>query len=294
MLAGLFYGRIPVWPHAVISLGLPLALYLSKRRGGHTFLQMDAMAIQSRLIGWNAGFKVCVCGVFLVACVAADSIPLAIAVAMTMAAVSLVTSPVGVRRYLSLLLVPITFVILSGLVLLVDISPEPLGLLDIPVFSRYLSITPETQVTTGHIMAKAVGALCCLYTLSLSTPVFEIIACLRKIKVPALVVELMVLIYRYVFILFEALHSMTTSSRARLGDRSYRSAWRSFTGIGSNLLVRAFVKAGRAFDAMEARCYGGEIQFLERKKPVRGLHILSGCILAVVYGAVLLIQGGWR
>ena len=50
---------------------------------------------------------------------------------------------------------------------------------------------------------RAMGGVSCLYFLSLSTPLPEVIHCLEKIHVPQVVLELMFLIYRFLFLLWE-------------------------------------------------------------------------------------------
>lgn len=298
LLAALLYGRVPLL--LLLSVcGLLLAALLwnrARHRHSHTrgqSLQIDLVAQNSRIAHWSAGLKVGTSMVFLLTCLAADSIPVAVIIAVCMTAVNLAASRMGVGAYVSLLLVPATFVIVSGLVLVAEIAAQPLGFLDIPLGGVFLRITPESQTATALVMAKALAALSCLYGLSLSTPVYEITAVLRRMRLPAIVVELMVLIYRYIFILLASLNSMTTAAQARLGYKDYRSAWRSFTGIGTNLLARSFAQASRSFSAMEARCYDGEMQFLEQEKPVKAAHVMVSTGLLAAFVAVKILERGF-
>lgn len=66
-------------------------------------------------------------------------------------------------------------------------------------------------------MARALGAVGCLYFLSLSTPVPELLDALRRARVPEVVGDLAVLIYRYIFILFATFRSMRDAAASRLG-----------------------------------------------------------------------------
>ena len=110
-------------------------------------------------------------------------------------------------------------------------------------------------------------------------------------RVPEVVGDLAVLIYRYIFILFATFRSMRDAAASRLGYagpvRSLRTTGRVYGG----LLAHSFRRAQACFDAMESRCYDGGIRFLTREKPVRAPHALvcgaltAGMVLALVCGA---------
>lgn len=55
-----------------------------------------------------------------------------------------------------------------------------------------------------------------MYMLSLSTPVNQLVLVLQKLHLPSLLVELMNLIYRYIFILIDAADQMQTAAKAVL------------------------------------------------------------------------------
>ena len=296
-LAALLYNRIAAPFLIILCIVLPLVIIFIRTRNNYnngSFLQIDVLAQSSHLIEWNTGLKVISAIVFLIFCVAADSLVLAVTILAVMTIINICTNNINVKGYINLLLIPVTFVILSGLVLLTDINLKPLGYLDIQVFNFYLSITAESQMSAALIIAKSLGALSCMYALSLSTPVYEITSFLRRIHVPAIIIELMILIYRYIFLLLETLHNMKMASDSRLGKINYKSSWRSFKGIASNLLIRSFIKASRSFDAMEARCYNGEIRFLEQIKPIKIKHGIAAGGLFLFFCIVLFLERGLK
>ena len=126
--------------------------------------------------------------------------------------------------------------------------------------------------------------------LSLTTPMQEILEVLRALRLPRLVIELMYLIYRYIFLLLDVQHRMTVAARSRLGYAGRRNAWYTFTHISGNLLAASFRRSGACFDAMEARCYDGTLRFLTRQAPVRWQHgaVCGLCVLGLAGLAVLL------
>ena len=216
MLALLLYGHVPEAVLAAACIAIPVATAILSKHGRHhhhhDLMGLDVLAHSSRLSTWNAGLKTCLCIALVIVCVAANSLLVAAVLLVGMSAVSLWSSRIGLVRYCALMAVPILFVSLSGIVLLIDVAPDPGPSLNFPVLGWYLCVTPETQASTLMVIAKAVGSLTCLYALALSTPVYEIAGFLRRIRVPAVVVDLVVLTYRYVSVLVESLRQMTTAA----------------------------------------------------------------------------------
>lgn len=192
--------------------------------------------------------------------------------------------------YISLLCLPFSFLMLSCLALLFSFTNAPGDVLSISIFGGYLSITQAAQQQALTLCIKAGGALSCLYLLSLSTTMSQLIALCKVCKLPALLSELMYLIYRYIFILYAVSQQMHHSARSRLGFSSYPRQIKSVGLIYSNLLAQSFRKASQSFDAMESRCYTGEINFLTQDAPPRRSHLtIAG---AVVLAALAITIGG--
>lgn len=91
---------------------------------------------------------------------------------------------------------------------------------------------------------------------------------MRKFKVPGLFIELMLLIYRYIFVLLDTAHSISVSQDSRLGNKDYKTSLKSFSQMVSALFVRSVKRSRYLFDAMEARGYDGEIKVLEEHRPI--------------------------
>ena len=135
----------------------------------------------------------------------------------------------------------------------------------------------------GLLFFKAYGAVSCLYFLSLTTPMQELIEVLRAAHIPAICIELMYLIYRYLFLLLDMQNHLTIAARSRLGYADRRRAFYTFPRISGSVLAGAFRRSGICFDAMEARCYDGSLRFLTRHAPVRARH---AAVCALIFFAL--------
>jgi energy-coupling factor transporter transmembrane protein EcfT len=95
------------------------------------------------------------------------------------------------------------------------------------LLSRY-GIMKESIRAAMLISTKAMCSITCLYMISLSTPVHEIIGVLYKCKIPKIMIELMYFVYRFIFILLESYHNMKTAADTRLGYINLKRSYDSF------------------------------------------------------------------
>jgi cobalt/nickel transport system permease protein len=110
----------------------------------------------------------------------------------------------------------------------------------------------------------------------------EIIGVMRRVRCPGLIIDLMYLIYRYIFIILTLHHTMYDAAKSRLGFRDYRTSLRATGKIYSSLFARSYGFAGKNFDAMESRCYSTEIRFLERRKELTPLHVSISALFLII------------
>ena len=128
----------------------------------------------------------------------------------------------------------------------------------------------------GRVFCTALGCVGAMYFLALSTPITDLTLCLGRLHVPRLMVELMELIYRFIFVLTETAGHIRTAQASRLG---YQSAGRSLHSLGllaSTVFLRAWRKADRVYAALESRGYAGSLATLPGDyRPGRGLYLLA-------------------
>lgn len=271
----------------------PVHKYRKHHSHGKQTFDIDFLAVNSGLAYVNPQLKMLIGISSLIMCLMSINGVVALIVAIVMVVITLQYGKIKKYVYCKMIVIPFWFILLSGLVLLVDISTHKIGFINIPIFSGYLSITKENLKTAIIVSLKAFCGMNCLYMISLSTPLNEIISVLKKCKVPEIMIELMYLIYRFIFILLETYNNMKIAADTRLGYINLRRSYQSFFGICSNLLVISFQKASRSFDAMEARCYNGKIQFLEKNKPVTARQIGLAVSYFIVIITMLLIERIW-
>lgn len=256
-----------------------------RRQRSSRIFHMDSYALHSGMAEWSPDIKMMSGILSLMICLLSPRGYTSLFIGVIMVLVTIGVGRIRWSDYMGFLAIPVSFIVLSGIVLLVDVSMDGQG--------WHLLITEESVRQTLSVSVKAWTGVTCLYMISLSTPMHEIIGVLRRWHVPPIMIELMYLIYRFLFLLSESYQQMKTSAEARLGYSDIRCSYRTFFGICTNLLVIAFQKASRSFDAMEARCYDGEIRFLESEKKMEIGNILILVIYAGVTIGILMMERGW-
>ena len=158
--------------------------------------------------------------------------------------------------------------------------------------SREKKQSTSALTAAAALFFRALGAVGAMYFLALNTPVTDLTMCLGRLHVPRLLVELMELIYRFIFVLSETAGSIRTAQASRLGYQGLRRSLSSLGTMASLVFLRAWRRADRIYAALESRGYAGSLTTLPGDyAPGRGLYPLA---LAVAAGqlAVLFAERG--
>lgn len=240
-------------------------------------LSMDQCAYRSEIRSWNAEWKLLFMLASIVLNLVFNHVFVALFTILFMALVTVGRGKVPFGYYLHALTIPLAFILLGSVAIGIQFGKEPKGIASISLGFTCLFITKQSLWEMMLVIVKALGAVSAMYLVTLSTPAGEFITALKKLHLPGLFIELMHLIYRYIFILLEAQQKMKQAAESRLGYVDFRTSCKSFSAIMGNLLVVSLKKSRAYYDAMESRCYDTGGSFYQEKKPVSGEQII--CML---------------
>jgi len=139
------------------------------------------------------------------------------------------------------------------------------------------------------IMLRIMAAVSLGTLLSFTTPMPEILATLRILKLPGLIIDLAEMIYRYILLVEETAVTMRRAQLSRGGGGTpwYRQA-RDVGTIAGNVLIKALDRSVRIYKAMLSRGYDENTvlpPFFAGKIPSRDL--LRGALMGLVLLALL-------
>lgn len=213
-------------------------------------IMLDKLAYSSVIRHRNTGSKWAFAMGALLIVVGFRTPVTAIVTLVVMTVVTLKYSSISTGRYLKLMLAPFFFLLTGTLVIAFDITGDG------PVW------TMESLGEAGRLVIVALSSVSCLYFLTLTTPVMDSIHLLKKIHCPWILMELMIMIYRYIFVLMDIAKGISTAQKCRLGNINMKTSIKSTGSLMAQLLIISLHKSRLIFDAMESRCYDGKLQVL--------------------------------
>lgn len=249
---------------------------------------LDDWAQSNALRDKNARLKL-VLGLGAILISVSSVTPLApLLVAVTMSLITVMLAKIPIRFYSRLLLLPLSFAMLSsGVVAFMHGSGQTLFALD--TFGLQLSIREDGANLALLLIARTFGGMTSLFFIALTTPMIEIFAVLKSLRIPESVLELSMMIYRYIFVFLDQAAMIHNAQVMRLGDVGTRNSLGSFSMLASVLFLRSWEQGERLIVAMDARCYDGVLDLMDQSpgpKPGETFAVAAYLLLVMAFSAL--------
>ena len=156
-----------------------------------------------------------------------------------------------------------------------------------------LNATREGLGAGALAAARVLGATSVLVLLGMVAPAHALFRALLWFRVPRGLVEVGLLMYRFIFVLLDLAADMATAQTLRLGYRGAARSLRSVGTLAGAVLVKSLDQANRTSEAMVLRGYAGAmpvgaLQALRRGEALGMLGVLAALGLAFLVGEGLL------
>lgn len=210
------------------------------------------------------------------------------AIMMALVWVAAGVSHVGLIRVFFRSLVAIPFILIA-LPTVFTKPGAPLFELDLALFA--LTGTQEGLDFFISVLLKSWASVTAAVVLTATTPPLKLLEALRSLRVPAVLVAIVMLMYRYLFVLVEEAQSMMRARAARsaaIGRKSGGSlVWRakSAGSMAGSLFIRTLDRSERIYMAMVARGYDGTLRQADAvplRRGALGAMVMALCIFAAV------------
>lgn len=190
---------------------------------------------------------------------------------------------IPIKFYLNLLAYPTIIVAISSLIIAIFFGQGDLLTEIVLPWFRWTIFKNGVMMGIATFL-RVEGALSCLYFLVLTTSITDIFIILRKAHIPRIVIEMSLLIYRYIFVFMDVAAQIYIAQKLRLGHSSWQKRIRSTALIAGNLFIRTLEQGERTFVAMSARGYDGSIRTLDDLHQPRLIYLLG----IVLFDAILI------
>ncbi len=177
--------------------------------------------------------------------------------------------------------------VLAALPLLFTVPGEALATFHIGPWT--LTLTQPGLVRFISVALKSWISVQIAIVLASTTAFPDLLAAMRALRIPRLLVAVIGLMWRYLFVLVDEVMRLMRAREARSGHPAVPAgrvggslAWRGKVtgGMAGNLMLRSFDRSERIYAAMASRGYDGEVRGLPRPAvPSLAWVVLAGGLL---------------
>ena len=231
----------------------------AKRRGSSSDqVEMDELAYSSRMVDWSPLGKLFFTLALLVVGLITDSIVVpmitfCIGLALMAYSTNMKLPPVILLAIGEAVLI---MAIGCGLIsILGDHSQEDLLSGKILWFDMYM--TQESLNQAWLVFFRAIAGVTLMLSFASSTPIPHLAQACRKLRMPKEIVEVVVLIYRYAFLLLERMLVMLKAAKCRLGYNGPVRTMRSYAGAMVGTFMFSMELAEKSESSLACRNYQG-------------------------------------
>ncbi len=249
------------------------------RNEGHSHLsgQIDSYAYTNALAKTSPTTKILFAASMLILSVLSPSPVVPITVFIISLVLIILVAEIPGRFYFDLFIYPLIFAAVSCVFIALFFgNGTPLLQIAFPWFKWTIYSNGLTIAFTTFF--RVVGAVSAMFFLVLTTSMTDLFISLRKIHIPKVLIEISLLIYRYIFVFMEVASKMNIAQQLRLGQSGWLRRIRSTSLLAANLFIRTLEQGERTFTAMSARGYDGNIRVLE-DQPKPSKAVLLGIVV---------------
>jgi cobalt ECF transporter T component CbiQ len=126
------------------------------------------------------------------------------------------------------------------------------------------SVTEQGLASAGYLVLRAETAATFCLLLVLTTPWSHVLKALRVLHVPAVLVTILGMTYRYLFLVLQSAHDMFESRRSRMfGELTPAERRRVAASSAGVLMSKTFDLSNEVYLAMQSRGYRADIATLD-------------------------------
>jgi len=213
--------------------------------------------------------------------------PLFIAVLLSVSVLFL--AKVDPRTYAGLFILPFIFALMSiaAIILLTGGEVVFWSWNPLPWFS--LSITRESINEGFLVFCRMIGGMSALIFIALTTPMTDIFSIMRLCRIPEVVLDLAMMIYRSIFMILNQLVQTYQAQVMRLGYGSFRESIQSFSTLCGAVFIGSWGAGEDLIKAMDARCYSGKFAMLGETRPMEVLPVITVALFLVLSSLVVVL-----
>jgi cobalt/nickel transport system permease protein len=249
---------------------------------------LDSVAQRSAFRHIHPGTKLLLALGSLILCLISPSPVVPLISGIVLSLVLLIPGRTSPRIYAGVLLGPAFFTLVSVVILLFLLGGGDVIWRFNPVPWIDLAITTGSLNQSILVLCRVFGCSISLFFIVLTTPMTDLFNGMKRIGIPIELIDLMMIIYRYIFLICAQAVEIWQAQVMRLGYSRPREAVRSFSMLCGMLFISSWIAGEDLVRAMDCRCYNGVFPSLDSAEPVRWHSLVPVLAYLAGLGAILL------
>ncbi|MBD2531479.1 cobalt ECF transporter T component CbiQ [Nostoc flagelliforme FACHB-838] len=258
-------------------------------------LQIDTLAYTNRL-RWLAPEQKLLFAIALLIIAAFSHSLVQVLIAVWMSTWTIIYAGIPSKIYFKLVYVATLFWLTSLPALVINgvnisqlylVQTDSAAGLDIGSYYVYISIHGIEQGLM--ILTRAIASLSCLYFIMLTIPFTELLQVMLRVGFPALLTDLLLLMYRFIFILLNTSTELWTAQQARGGYCNFSIGIKSLALLIGQLLKRTLENYRQVSLSLASRGFNGEFKVWHPHR----YRLSKRYAIEAIIGCALLIALDW-
>lgn len=235
-----------------------MAIYSVALKRRKKLLLIDKYAYTNRLSNSNPFNKLLIVVISLGITTITNNVYINLSIFTFMVFITTVVAGIPLDKYLKILSIPISFLIISVITILISISKSDIFLWSINIFNNYIGITRGSLDESILLSTRVFASMASTFFLGLTTPLNNLIRVFKRLHFPSSIIELIVLIYRFIFIFLEEANDIYLSQEMKFGYVGFSNSLRSMGLLVRGLFLRVLLKHKEMVVVLECKLYDGE------------------------------------
>lgn len=217
---------------------------------------IDKYAYSNNLIHTNPNIRFVVGMIFLLGSMLIKNLIILSLIILLMSVIIVGIAKIDIKGYIKLLKIPMIFLIMSITMTLINISNDPnLLIKSFCICSKYIGISNESLDMSLQILFRSMSCLTCVYFIMLTIPFNQLLFVFKSLHIPTIILELSMLIYRFIFIFLEEVSDIRKSQELRFGYINLKTSYKSFGLLGNLLYKRMMIRYEEMCISLDMKLY---------------------------------------
>lgn len=222
-------------------------------------LEIDNCAYLNNIKDVNPLTKLGITFIGVIASMLTQNVNIHILIMLVMTVLILFIARVDMKLYIKCLKIPMIFLIIGIGLNLINISFENKdNIFNINILGLYIGTTKFAVKSSVNILLRAMSCIISIYFLILTTPFNQLIIVLKKLHIPHTLIELMILIYRFIFIFIEEAEEIYKSQQLKFGYTNLKTSYNSMSLLIKTLFFRMMRRYEDMSTSLDIKLYDGK------------------------------------